>query len=692
MSAYDAYLKSITTQFDKIMTLTPLRVGLHGNVEVTEDYLVHAGNPKGITSIPLAGKLYLDSLPLTKFRTRPENYCTYCFMGYRDMANVVAFNDDGELITIFDNYDDVGEPYRTTMIKMREHVLSYELEGYFLSDTARLGIPQNTEPATGIVFKHVHGRVPDEYVSDKVSTDLNKLRTRRANKVRLLDEANTESLETVVKLFEDDDIELYQKAAKLPLVRNTIKFFNEFNATKHTEKFLWEHKDYVPKHDDSVMLLAKNLYSGMDVSVAVDKYNAMTDPMFYKEQQALALSAKQEKEAKDFLKDNLFWAGIPARHCTEHDIKESEVIFASQELTLKDEGDALLDSFAVKKKPIKVAKGATELAMDAFVSMISSTSPEKIEVMLESKHVNQLMTLTTQENTIGRSLYPWGPVMWTYKDGLSDVSSLKARIKSKGYVVDAPFNIRLSFPNTKSDYDAILVKGSRKLTYSTGKVKRGDDYVRGTFGWYLDQDTNGLDESDFVDATENIFSDTPPDGEYVYQVKNYTNIQKDEGVYVEFEAMGEIYCWEHPEIADHITVDMFSFVIKDGKLASVKTLKGKEVAQKGVAPKEVFGLMTEQYHEVTMVCTSPNNWVKPAKGDLHYFFIMKGAMNPDPVKRLHAQYLDPVLLPHKKYLTNVAKQVDSAPADQQLSGLGFNTERRFDVNVKVDGRPFTIKI
>lgn len=72
---------------------------------------------------------------------------------------------------------------------------------------------------------------------------------------------------------------------------------------------------------------------------------------------------------------------------------------------------------------------------------------------------------------------------------------------------------------------------------------------------------------------------------------------------------------------------------------------------------------------------SPNYWGDKGSGNKHYLFMLRGCKNPDPIRGFFNEFLRSDLTPHRKVFEILAGKTQCAPADEQLSGVGFSSTR-----------------
>ncbi len=87
------------------------------------------------------------------------------------------------------------------------------------------------------------------------------------------------------------------------------------------------------------------------------------------------------------------------------------------------------------------------------------------------------------------------------------------------------------------------------------------------------------------------------------------------------------------------------------------------------------GLTTNQLVPVNSIILSPNHWNGKAIGNKHWFFILKGAKNPEPVRGFYNEFLNPALEKHRKVFEVLADKIKAPVEDDQMSGIGVSSTR-----------------
>jgi hypothetical protein len=161
---------------------------------------------------------------------------------------------------------------------------------------------------------------------------------------------------------------------------------------------------------------------------------------------------------------------------------------------------------------------------------------------------------------------------------------------------------------------------------------------------------------------------------YVHQY----SARSSKGFKAEIEFNGEIYSYEYPRpvtgnvVVAEVTLSKGEFTIK-------------HLLPESMASRDIYGLETNQFHKVNLLCLSPNHWEGNDVGNKHYFFMLDGCKSPVSLRSFHNENLIPDLLLHRKVMEVLGSTHMIEPADKQLSGLGFNATVRDEVLVRLSG-------
>ena len=121
-------------------------------------------------------------------------------------------------------------------------------------------------------------------------------------------------------------------------------------------------------------------------------------------------------------------------------------------------------------------------------------------------------------------------------------------------------------------------------------------------------------------------------------------------------------------------------VDKDHNLSITHLLK------ESASGREVWGLKTNQFVPASVIMMSPNYWdEQKGIGNRHFFFMLKGCINPENPNGMFNEYLKEELLKHKRVFEALGAKTAVKDDPEQLSGIGFSVTKHDNVIVKVKG-------
>lgn len=168
MSDFQIFAQAVNANFDRMANKFRLFVtehpadrmdGMKKGDTIRANYL--AAFPEGTNPI---------------FRTNTEHDCTCCKSFIKHLGTLIAFDDDGNKLTVWDNMENMPYPYNVVAEALREIVLDSEVVTAFFTDTPIYGA-QTTNELTEkgmIEWNHFWGVVPKKYVVTDPGTQRGK--------------------------------------------------------------------------------------------------------------------------------------------------------------------------------------------------------------------------------------------------------------------------------------------------------------------------------------------------------------------------------------------------------------------------------------------------------------------------------------------------------------------------------------
>ena len=326
-----------------------------------------------------------------------------------------------------------------------------------------------------------------------------------------------------------------------------------------------------------------------------------------------------------------------------------------------------------KVNPKKFDK-LTEISIDDFIANVVPTATN-IEVLMESRLSNNLVTLTAPVNKDAKNLFKWpNNFAWTYNGGVAD--SIKEKVRAAGGQTEGFLRCSLAWSNY-DDLDLHVVEPNNLEIYYSNRIGRS--------GGKLDVDENaGYGKT--RKPVENIIwvnERKMLEGKYVVYVNNFHCRESvDTGFTLEIEHNGEVRQFVYDKPVKHKENVM---------VAEITYSKSKDIQIRELIPStsnssvSLWNIDTNKFHKVNVMMLSPNYWDEQGTGNKHYFFMLDDCKNPEPVRGFFNEYLNSELTPHRKVFEVLADKMKTPYQEHQLSGLGFSSTMRNSVIVKVDG-------
>ena len=635
-------------------------------------------------------ELYLSSFPdgtNPMFRERREYDCSCCRQFIRNIGNVVVIKDN-QIKTIWD-FDTDSTTFQPVVNALDTFVKSHVVSDVLVSKLKKIGTDKNFEQlANGKVteWEHFYLELPDKFV-DKTNRSEGEIRggfrsTRDVFKGSL-DKITEDSILNVLDLISQNS--LHRGIEWKSALNEFMRYKVEYNKLpiEERENYTWEQSVKVSEvvgriKNHSMGTLLLDISEGMDLEKAVIKYEKIVAGENYKRSKPIY----SQKMLEDFWKIIVaegYEDSLARRFAELGDIKVGDILFVNRD-SAKKLSDGL-DIFAEMSKgiplnPKKYSK-VTEITIEDFIKNVLPTVRE-IEVLLENKHANNMVSLIAPENKDSKIMFKWDNNFgWAYSGNITD-SSMKERVKSAGGNVDGVLRFSIQWNDNKfdgNDLDAHCYEpDGNEIYYSNKKSYR-------TTG---ELDIDIIHPEKGKPAVENITwtdRNKMQEGTYRFFVHNFSHRGGKEGFSAEIEFDGQIFSFEYnKELRQSEKVQVAEVTFSREKGFSIK-----EKLPSNVSSKEVWGLKTNQFIPVSVVCYSPNYWQDKNVGHKHYMFILKDCINNETPNGMFNEFLKEDLMKHRKVFEALGSKMAVKNNDCQLSGLGFSSTKRNELTVKVKG-------
>lgn len=644
--------------------------------------------------------LYLDSFPAGTneiYRERREYDCSCCRHFIRDVGNVVSIKN-GELHTIWGINPVSDDKYNVVAAALDAYVKQKAVLGVFLKKEKRIGTPENREMLpTGKINKYEHFFVdlPEicifkECYGHTLEGDLSQFRDVRNVFKRSLDEISKEAVDTVLELIAQNS--LYKGAEWKKQLTEFKNYQKEYGKLTDEQKELWIWEKSISAgavigkiRNHSIGTLLVNISEGMDLDLAVRKYEQIVAPVNYKRPKAI-FTKKMLEDAKKTITELGYMDSLQRRFATLDDITVNNILFSNKDAAKRITG--AMDLFDEMKQDVAIDpkrfSKVEEISAEDFIKNVLPVAKE-LEVYLENKHIQNMVSLIAPEVAAAKTMFKWNNGMsWAYTGNITD-SDIKENVKAAGGSVTGVvrFSIQWNDKDGKdnSDLDAHCIepKGGEHIYFGCRKSLR----TRGELDIDITQPVDQCRASNGV-AVENI---TYPSKEYMIPgtYKFFVNqfaYRGSQGFKAEIEVNGEIHSYEY-NAPVRGNVDVAEVILdQSGNFKVVDKLPGNCAT----ISKDVWGIKTLQFTPVSVVCYSPNYWdEQKGIGHQHLFFMLKDCINPEEPNGYYNEFLKPELEQHRRVFEALGAKAHVKDVDDQLSGVGFSLTKRNDLIIKVKG-------
>lgn len=659
--------------------------------------------------------LYLSSFskednPIFRDPNSTSKNCNHCNNFIRRYGNIVSVDENYKITTMFDI--DIDNEFKNTGKILSKAIKTSKITEVFFetfnelnslpyesctksNKIFQLGTASNPKRYTkeesekyGIVkpnevrtFNHIHLFINKEFVDtsgNSVESIMGNYRDAKNVFQRAMEIISLDTLKLVKDLINQGS--LLDGTAHLYKIEQIIPLKEEYDSlsTKQRDNWCWVKSYKLPFakfKNELIGVLCSELSEGEELNKACQSWNKRVDPANYMKVTA-PITKKQIEEARTFVEENGYTESFNRRFATIDDIKVSEILHSNV-------GEGKIKSVSifdnVKSTSTRHKRnefdGVEEVTIDKFMKDILP-SCSSVEAFLTNNHHGNLVSLTTASvNGQSKPIFKWdNNYSWTFNGNLAGKSQLKEAVKDAGGNVSGVLRFSISWNKNGTDildFDAHALEPTGNHIY---------------FGSYKGQKTSmsGMLDVDMIRpqkmGVENIVWDNlskMKDGEYRFTIVNYDS-GNNTGFEAEIEFNGEIFHYEK------------GGNVKGNTPIAVVTLKKGQFTIRHYLPetnssREIYGLETNQFHKVNLICLSPNHWGKNNVGNKHYFFMINNCKSPVPIRSFHNENLLPELSKHRKVLEVLGATNMIETSNKQLSGIGFNSTVRDELIVKLQG-------
>jgi hypothetical protein len=669
---------------------TPFRV-LAENVRTQAEKMIKGADRLYVAAVDKdeLWDLYLKSFPEGTdpiFRTRTEHDCSTCRHFIKTFGGVVAIKN-GVVSTIWDFWPKTEGRYAPVAKALDLYVRSKLIADVFITDARKIGAEKNHEMLENeevIAWDHFYVDLPGSYpITPRSRGDQARGEARTQKEVfnRSLEEISESSVDTVLELIASNSLYRGEEwKGALEAFKAHVRVYPFLNENAK-ELYAWEKSGHAGPvvgkiKNHSIGLLLQDITKGIDLDEAVRKYEAIVAPSNYKRPKAI-FSERMVKDAEKTITELGYLPSLGRRFAEMDDINVGDILFVNRDVAPRLRGGNVFDSLA-KSVPKKFDR-LEEVPLDVFVTDVLPIV-QKVEVLLENRHGPNLVSLIAPLDDMAPSMFKWpNGFAWAYNGNMAD--SMKERVKAAGGNVEGDLRFSIMWDHN-DDLDAHCIEPDGNEIYFTNKARV--------------HPSSGVLDVDIIDpsrdarvrdgvAVENISWSNlrwMPEGVYEFFVHCYSSRGARSGFSAEVEFDGQIYSFAYNRPLhqnERVQVAEVTYTQKTGFTISEKI-------PSSMASRNLWGLDTGQFHQVSVIMFSPNYWNgQDGIGNRHVFFMVDGCKNPDNPNGFFNEYLKNDLLKHKRVFEALGGKMRVVDSDDQLSGVGFSTTQRNEVTVRVTG-------
>ena len=631
--------------------------------------------------------LYLDSFPEGTnkiYRERREYDCSCCRHFIKTIGNVVTIKNN-QVHTIWE-FQTGSSTFQPVVEALDRYIKAHAVSDVYVSKLKSIGTDHNREEVDGKinVYEHFFLILPDKFVDRSYRSEgdiKGSFRDVRNVFKRSLDEISQEAIETVLELIMQNS--LYKGEEWKGVLTEFLRYKRDYEKISESERenYAWEKSvtagAVIGKiRNHSIGTLLVNISEGMELDLAVRKYEQIVAPANYKRPKAI-YTKKMLEEAQKTVEELGYMNSLPRRFAKLDDITVNNILFSNRDAAKRISGNVFEDMVAEATINPKRFSKVEEIGIEQFVKDVLPTAKE-LEVYFENKHRQNMVSLIAPQNPESPSMFKWNnPFSWAYTGNMTD-SDIRENVKSAGGRVDGVLRFSIQWNDedyNPNDFDAHCESPRFHICFRSK----------------MDRSTGGNLDVDIIcpqkgkAAVENI---TWPDkskmipGTYKFYIHCFSQNGGRSGFKAEIEFDGQIYSFDYP----HSLRQGEDVAVAEVTLSKDRVFSIKELLPSNISSREVWGVKTNQFVPVSVVCYSPNYWDEQnGIGHRHVFFMLKDCVNPEMPNGFYNEFLKQELVQHKRVFEALGGKMRVDDVDDQLSGVGFSTTKRAELVVKVKG-------
>ena len=655
--------------------------------------------------------LYLDTVSIfdnRKFITNRYHDCSCCRSVIKRIGNIININRNANKFTVKTIWDfETSDKDINMLLKtLNDYVLNTLKDtvsiNVFLSKEESFGAKRSViqHKITGetVRFDHLYIKLRDKFVFkpsyeyESINAYYAFINSQRLVFRRELNEFTIDAINDVMELINNGT--LYRGNEHIDKIREFKLCKKEYELIESDfEKYLYtwyqcvnfvnERKNGVLNlRNSAIGTLIEDVSIGDDLEDSVKRYEKMVAPENYKRSKPIFTQAMLDN-ARKVITDLGYTDSLQRRYANIDDITVSNILFRNRDTEMRMEKSPIDDLFddlgkEVKSNP-KNFDHVERIPIDTFISDILPNVKD-VEAYVENRHSKNFVSLIAPVNKDSKSMFKWNNnFSWAYTGNMTD-SALKTNVKNAGGKVDGILRFSIQWNDIApdlNDLDAHAIEpGNVHIFFNTYKAPN----MTRTRG-QLDVDV--INPIPNVPAVENITwpsLELMNEGIYTFFVNCYTNRGGNTGFRAELEFDGEIYSFDYNKpMRQGENVGVAKILLKDGKFSVL------EMSKHDVKSKDVWGVKTNDFTPVNVICYSPNYWdLQNGIGNKHYMFFLKDCINPELPNAWYNEFLNSELYPnHRKVMEAMSSKAHVQETNDQLSGIGFSSTQSNGLVVRV---------